>query len=32
VSDSAAHVTRFIGLANVGNKEKQVHLYLAKST
>ncbi|CAD6225179.1 unnamed protein product [Miscanthus lutarioriparius] len=23
VNDSAAHVTRFIGLANVGNKEKQ---------
>jgi len=29
VNDSAAHVTRFIGLANVGNKEKQVHIYLS---
>ena len=27
VNDSAAHVTRFIGLANVGNKEKQVFIY-----
>ena len=27
VNDSAAHVTRFIGLANVGNKEKQVYIY-----
>lgn len=27
VNDSSAHVTRFIGLANVGNKEKQVFIY-----
>jgi hypothetical protein len=25
VNDSSLHVTRFIGLANVGNKEKQVY-------
>ena len=28
VNDSAAHDTRFIGLANVGNKEKQVFIIL----
>ena len=28
VNDSAAHVTRFIGLANVGNKETQVFIIL----
>ncbi|CAD6219588.1 unnamed protein product [Miscanthus lutarioriparius] len=27
VNDSAAHVTRFIGLANVGNKEKQKFIH-----
>ncbi|BAF24911.1 zinc finger CCCH domain-containing protein 59 isoform X1 [Oryza sativa Japonica Group] len=32
VSDSAAHVTRFIGLANVGNKEKQKFIHAISPT
>ncbi|TKW32855.1 hypothetical protein SEVIR_2G194300v4 [Setaria viridis] len=32
VNDSAAHVTRFIGLANVGNKEKQKFIHAISPT
>ncbi|TVU09313.1 hypothetical protein EJB05_42777 [Eragrostis curvula] len=32
LNDSAAHVTRFIGLANVGNKEKQKFIHAISPT
>ncbi|KAL6599316.1 hypothetical protein ACP70R_045810 [Stipagrostis hirtigluma subsp. patula] len=32
VNDSAAHVTRFIGLANVGNKERQKFIHAISPT
>ncbi|KAJ1289440.1 hypothetical protein BS78_02G164100 [Paspalum vaginatum] len=32
VNDSSAHVTRFIGLANVGNKEKQKFIHAISPT